>query len=416
MLTPHLERAALLMKQNRYADAEREIKSALSFEPNDPDALTLLAECYIDQNKLDQAEQVVLDALKAKPDNDFALIQRARIFYHKDKNKEAEAAVREAIALNPYNADYFGLLSMILIDGKKFPEALEMAEYGLAINSENLFCLNQRSTALVKLGRKEEAFETIDKALERDPDNANTHANYGWGHLEKGDHRKALEHFREALKLEPTNEYAKAGLVEALKARYWFYRIFLRYNLWVNNLSGQAQWAFIIGIWLLFRVVRTVAKNNPQLQAYLMPLIVLYILFALSTWIMKPLSNLFLRLNVYGRFALSEAETRASNFVGITLAVALVSGIMYFVTNIPPFSILGIVAFLMMFPFSTMFTPVKEKHKKILMGYTAILGLLGIGSILLSVSDENAAYLLLTPFFLGVFAYQWVANFVTIRT
>ncbi|MDB5311521.1 MAG: tetratricopeptide repeat protein [Gemmataceae bacterium] len=46
----------------------------------------------------------------------------------------------------------------------------------------------------------------------------------GWALLHARQPAEALTHFREALRLDPTNEWARDGLIEALKARYWVYR------------------------------------------------------------------------------------------------------------------------------------------------------------------------------------------------
>ena len=56
--------------------------------------------------------------------------------------------------------------------------------------------------------------------------------------MHAGDFRGALEHFREALRLNPSPEWARAGLVEALKARYPS-AASLRYFLWMSTLSRR---------------------------------------------------------------------------------------------------------------------------------------------------------------------------------
>ena len=95
--------------------------------------------------------------------------------------------------------------------------------------------------ALVQLGRKDEAQQTLGSALANDPENALTHANQGWALLHRGDHAKALEHFREALRIDPELDWARAGIVEALKARHLIYRVMLRFFLWMGRQSqGRA--------------------------------------------------------------------------------------------------------------------------------------------------------------------------------
>src|SRR5205085_1539069 len=84
-------------------------------------------------------------------------------------------------------------------------------------------------------------------ALARVPEDAFSHANQGWTLLHEGKPRKALEHFREALRLEPEMEFARLGIVEALKARNLIYGLMLRYFLWMDRLGGTVQWVIILG-------------------------------------------------------------------------------------------------------------------------------------------------------------------------
>src|SRR5438876_7808655 len=125
---------------------------------------------------------------------------------------------------------------------------------------------------MVKLGRKAEAGTTIDAALARNPDSAVTHANQGWTLLEKGEPKKALEHFREALRLDPENEWARHGIVEALKARNVIYGLMLRHFLWMSKLSPAAQWGVILGGYFLNRMLGTAAKTSPDLAPWLLPI------------------------------------------------------------------------------------------------------------------------------------------------
>ena len=101
--------------------------------------------------------------------------------------------------------------------------------------------------ALVQLGRKDEADHTLGSALANDPENALTHANQGWAFLHRGDHERALEHFREALRIDPELDWARIGIVEALKARYLIYRFMLRFFLWMSRKGTAARWVILLG-------------------------------------------------------------------------------------------------------------------------------------------------------------------------
>ena len=156
-------------------------------------------------------------------------------------------------------------------------------------------------------------------------DNSFTHANQGWTLLHQGQPKKALEHFRESLRLDPENEWARQGIVEALKARNFIYAIMLRYFLFMSKFRRQGQWAIVLGAYFGAQVLGGIGRSNPGLRPWILPLQILYVVFALMSWIASPLFNLMLRVNRFGRLALSREQTVASNWLGLCLLLALVS-------------------------------------------------------------------------------------------
>lgn len=412
MVDSLLERSSQLIEHRRFAEAEAQLREVLSLAPDHPTALMLLAICKSEVGAHTEAIELGKKSIGLQPDNDYHLYLVALFLFRNESVKEAEKMIKNAIAFNPMEAAYYGLSGMIHLHHKSWADALDQANAGLALDGENMMCLNIRSTAQLKLGLKQESFETVREALQQNPQDSYTHGNVGWGLLEHGDHQKALEHFREALKLNPANGHAKAGLVEALKARYWFYRIFLRYHFWVSNMKNKGQWFLIIGLYVGVRIIGAVAASHESWAPFLIPIVYLYFAFAISTWLMEPLSNLFLRLNVYGRYALRPEEIQSSNFVGAALALALVSGVLVLAGS--EAALPAVVYFLlMMIPLATMNNPRKGTNRKILIAYTAVIATIGaIGVWQLAFLGEG---LFAGIFVLGIVLYQWVANALTLR-
>ena len=117
--------------------------------------------------------------------------------------------------------------------------------------------------ALTHLGRKAEAESTLGEALAEDPEDALAHANLGWASLHKSNPDKALEHFREALRLDPTMEWARLGVVEALKARHLVYRVMLRFFLWMGRQTQAAQWAVVLALVVGPNLLASIARKPP---------------------------------------------------------------------------------------------------------------------------------------------------------
>ena len=408
-----IERAELLLQQNRYTEARKLLKDVLSSEPNNIYVLAMLAETNIQLDENHEAHALINAAIGIDPSVGHLFYIRARVLMRMDKYDEAESDIAQAIRINPEDDHSFALWALIKNARKQFEEALEKADRALAIDPSNLLALNARSTALLKLNRKDESARTIEGALKEDPNNAYTHANQGWILLERGQSKEALEHFREALRNDPNNEIAQAGMVQALKANNAFYRLFLKYTFWIGNLTSKYQWGVIIGFYLGVKGLNAIAENNATLQPYLTPIIILLGLVAFSTWIISPLSNLLFRINKYGKHLLSKKEIRSSNYVGISLVISLLGILLYFITSDVRFLPVAVFGFAMMLPLGTMLNPTKVKYSLVI--YTIVLALLGMASIAVIFSYGEIFNLFTAIFFFGFIGFQWVANFMLIR-
>jgi tetratricopeptide (TPR) repeat protein len=408
-----LSRVELLVQQKRYAEAEKILKDLLSQDSGNVYSLALLAEVHLQQDKFESANQIIDSAIGLSPDTPHFFYIKSRIAGQQGKYDEAEQHIRESIELNPSNADYFAWLAHIKLVRKQYDEALELADESLELDAENLLALNTRSTALLKLNKKEASFATIEGALREDPNNAYTHANYGWGLLEKGDYKKARIHFKEALQNQPDFEYAQAGLLEAIKATNPIYRLFLKYAFFMGNLTSKYQWGVIIGFYIGFRVIRTIAEKNAALQPYLTPVIILLAIVAFSTWVIKPIGNLFLRFNKYGNLLLDRQDKMSANFVAASFGIFLVGIVLYLVTRNDQFIPVAAFGFAMMLPFSVMFSTSKRKY--LLLGYTILMGVIGITAIALAFSTGDVFNFMTVLFIFSFIAFQWIANFLLIR-
>lgn len=369
----HLSRAQLLLEQGRHDLAEPELRQAIGEEPEPSLAHALLAICLCNGDKLDEATREARQAITGAPDFSFAHYAHAAVLLRRRRPDEAYEAAAEALRLDPEQTVYHSLVSQIRLDQRRWVEALEAAERGLAIDSEDVACNNLRATALVKLGRRDEAGATIEAALAREPENAWTHANQGWTLLHKAEPKKAMEHFREALRLDPTNEWARAGIVEALKAKNFIYAFMLRYFLFMSRLSGRAQWMVVLGGYFGNQILRKVAAANPTLAPWILPITIAYVVFALMTWIAAPLFNLFLRVHPFGKYALSQEQKVASNWIGACILGGLVCLTAWLAFGRQGAE-LGAIAFgILLLPLSSVFSCHKGWPRKVMIAYTAVL-------------------------------------------
>lgn len=418
MIERFLKEAELLMETNRPAQAEEKIRQALSESPGHPGALTALAWSLIQQEKFAEALPPAQQAVAGEPDHPYYLFVLGYAWLFNNEVKKARESVQSALQLAPDSAGLFQLMAQIEYHERRWDLALYNIEKGLEFEPDNDVLINLRAMILVKLNRSAEAGDTVDSALHHNPQNAYAHANKGWVKIEQGHYQEAQESFLEALRLNPTNEHAQEGLKESIKAKNPLYRVILRYFLWVNKLSQGNQWLVIIGAYVIFRIVRSVAENNPALQPLLMPLIVLYLVFVYSSWIATPVSNLLLRLHPLGKHALTDDEKQGSNLAGLCVAASAFCWLAGWLFNVPDLFIVGGTLLVMMIPIGGMYSvQAGRTARQRLTWYAIFMAVAGVAIPLLGLALGQKEIIVwgLGAFAIGAIGYGWVANYLIMK-
>lgn len=374
----HLERGLLLYHQDRHAAAEAELRLALAEDPHHAVAHAVLALCLAEQGKIDPAADEAGQAVRLAPELAFAHYARAQVFLKQHRPADAEAAAREALRIDHTRAEFHALLAGVLLDRRNAAGAVRAAEEGLSYDPTHAGCSALRTIALLRLGRTADATEETADALRRDPQDALAHAGRGWALLHEKRPADALTHFREALRLDPTNEWARDGLVEALKARYWVYRQMLGFFLWMGRLSPGTQWAVIIGLYLAQRALGAAANNDPALRPFVLPVLYALIGFVLLTYLANPLFTLLLRLNRFGRLVLDREDVRQSNWVGRVILAGLAAALVAVLDDDLP-GVLGettaITCLVLLMPLVTIFRVPAGWRRKVMLAYTVGMAL-----------------------------------------
>lgn len=413
-MNPHLQRAQLLIQQSRYELALKEVQQALVTDPDDALAHAFMAICLTEQNKLDSALTAAQRAVHLEPDFPYAYFVLGNVLTQQDQLPEAEATAREAIRLAAWDADNFALLARIKFRQKQWQAALDAAAQGLEVEAEHAGCQNLRALALSRLGRGAEASLALEDALAQDPENPLTHANRGWTQLQNGQREEALASFREALRLDPTLDWARAGMIEALKARYFIYRLMLRYFFWMERLDSRTQWFIIIGLYLASRFSRSLSQTSPSLAPVLVPVNYLYLVFVFLSWTARPLFNLLLRLNSFGRMLLDRRQIMGSNVLGGVLLGAVLAGAAALWWSSPAWFLAALVLIVMALPLGAYFSD-DEAPPRIIQFGTYTLVALGVLTVVLSVLNVSVAGGLALLYFVGVLAFGILVNVVSMR-
>ncbi|QDU25922.1 Tetratricopeptide repeat protein [Anatilimnocola aggregata] len=419
-MTPHLSRALVLIEQNRYAQALGELQLHLGQNADDAVAHALMSQCHLNLEHYDEAQQQAAHAIHLAPDESIGYRMLAAVLLQRRRYPEAEKAADAALQIEPHDADLFGLKASIFTQLERWREAVQAADAGLAIDPENLVCLNVRAQALTMLGDRAGAAQTVQDALRHNPDDPWIHANQGWASLHANEPLKAAEHFRETLRLDPDMELARAGIIEALKARNFVYRGMLQYFLWMARLPSQARWGIVIGIFLAQRFLGQFARNNPDFAPFVWPILAVLISFAVMSWLAYPLFNLMLRLDRFGRHALSVDQRKGANLLGTTLLIAIVSLVAFFVTGHPVPLLSALVFGLLSLPVSAIYLIEAGWPRNTMFACTGGLLLLGLAmmipdSLVVGLNNKPLSDLVSSVqglFPLGIIASQFLANYL----
>ncbi|MGW0117049.1 tetratricopeptide repeat protein [Streptomyces sp. NPDC003327] len=192
-----LARAEALYDAGRYAQAGALVAQHLATDPEDAEALVLLARCHHRAEKHPAALAAVDQALRARPELLMAWLMRTQILLALKRYAEAEAAGRHAVALAP---NFWG---------SHYALGTALAEHGE----------HTRTPA-----RTVEAYEAARAAVTLGPEEDAAHFLVGLTAQRRGDHATAQRAYETALRLNPQSSEAHNNLSLLRLRRRWFRR------------------------------------------------------------------------------------------------------------------------------------------------------------------------------------------------
>lgn len=328
-MNPHFERASLLMDRGRFEEAVAEVQQAIQAAPDNPFHLGLLALALSKLDRHQQALEAAARTVEAAPDLGYSHWVLAMVYTQRERLSEARKAIQQAIEFDPEDADFFALLARIEFESSMWQASVTASERGLQLDPSQDVCLHYRSLAMMQLGNPEEAERGFARLMKDDPNDPHTHEAKGWLCLKQGKAEEAKTHFLESLRLNPTNEEARLGLANALKARHVVFGMALKALLYLGRFRKGSLWliaiAVVAGLWAVGRFVR--ANPDYYLAAWALKTALYVTVVAIIA--ANPLFDLILRLDRQGRLAMTPQQVRASNLSAVFLSAALFLGLLY---------------------------------------------------------------------------------------
>ena len=119
----HALRAAVLLKLNDSAAALREAQQAFEIDPQNVDAVSILASKKLADGDADGALKM-LDSLKVEPRDELrVLLLKTQIYAKKGDAAQTEASLRKVISLSPKEPVYQAQLIQLLVSQRRFDDA-----------------------------------------------------------------------------------------------------------------------------------------------------------------------------------------------------------------------------------------------------------------------------------------------------
>jgi tetratricopeptide (TPR) repeat protein len=204
-LSPMVERAAELMRQNAVGEARQICLDVLELAPGHPDALALLYQICRDQGLTAATEALLRRIVALHPNTFWAVSDLALLVLGKGAVLEAEHHARNAVRMAPENPQAHNLMGIALTEANRphtgeyhYRKVLELTGRRDPPTLANL------AWNLKNQGRIEEARELYGEAAGADP---GLHLLLGWARMEEADRNldRALELLDHAAQIAPDN-------------------------------------------------------------------------------------------------------------------------------------------------------------------------------------------------------------------
>src|SRR6202008_1902635 len=221
------EQVAILIRDNRFVEAEKELTAVLQVTPDVPVALNFLGTIRAKQKRVVEAEGLFLRAaapdktvpqlrevLVIEPENTEALVMLGDIYLAENNLQQAEESFLAALGGRLDNAGaLFGLAQISRLKGETREASIYLNRVGpLLADSKSPEFLYKFGFEAMRVGMFDEAKSALERAVEQNPKEPSYLLALGIAWLRKGNLFDAEKLFRRLLEIQPNNPQGQLHL------------------------------------------------------------------------------------------------------------------------------------------------------------------------------------------------------------
>jgi cytochrome c-type biogenesis protein CcmH/NrfG len=248
--------ATALLDAGNLSGAKREAERILGEEPENTEALSILARIHLRKEQPEEALAIAQQMLMIDGNDPYSLILYGRAYAQMGNTLVALDACTKAVEISPENPDTHFMLALYheaLGQNKKAEEKFRQA---LTLDPDNAEFLASYADFAYKTGRP--MGEALQRAAMLDPENQQVQLLLGEVALDKSDYEEAADRALFILHQNRDEKQAISLLARARANKNPFLWIWLRWDRFWRSMTGPAKFACIASLILGFFLIRFV--------------------------------------------------------------------------------------------------------------------------------------------------------------
>jgi Tfp pilus assembly protein PilF len=215
-----------LDKKNRLDEAAAQCQSAISDNPELPDAYNTLGAIQLKQNKFDAARANFEKAVALKPDFVFGYANLSLVAMNQNDFDAAGENLKKAIEIDrggffdsQKQLEAYSGLAFAAFRQKRYDKAAEFFRKSLEIAPANAEFSRNLGMSLHKQGKSAEGIKILEETIRKNPNLPEVYNTLGLIYVEQYRREEAIAQFQKALQVNPNFTPAQSNLKKALELK-----------------------------------------------------------------------------------------------------------------------------------------------------------------------------------------------------